>query len=1064
MRKFVWLVVLLSGVITQGFSQTLFVSQPTGGAWNLGITWDQTGCTTGCVAGVDYPGTNDVAIIAVTGTSFVSFPRSGSPSFAVKDVFIVYNVANSVRTTGLSGLVTLTINGMLAGALDDLSDVAEPTVNVFHTSVTAASMNIIFTNSNHDDPATGSVITSWGFNSPIPRVTFNPGATTLRTDNFAVRGSATVSSGTLQLNAAQELHDFTGASVLTVNSGATLNAIGSINGGSTGTLFGTVINNGTITTSGSSYLNSNTFTLSTGATLNVGFAGANQTQGWWYQSSAPSGGSLNSGSLVNYSANAIQNVAAAITYGNLALTSTVPVTKTLSGSGLAITGNLVVGSNVTFSPATQVEFTGTAAQAISGTGTLNFNGGFEVNKTSGTLTLAKALTLAADVSVTLGTLNLGDVTTTISSGADISNTGSVTSGTSGTLIISGSGTNLSGSGTVALNNLTINSVTAINNPAWSLTGNLVNNGTLTLSSTSTVTFSGGAAQSISGNAFSIGNMTVNKTAATLSVENTLELLGTLIMTNGTFDADGAGSGVFILNSDTNGDARIGAMAGGSITGNVTFERYFDNPSNRWRNLAFPVTGVTHTALQTSFPIHTNSLTYYTESTAGLVDLGWQYVNSGTLTSSRGYSAWMYNTGPITISVRGPLLKNSPSLTGSLYNFGVTYTNNVAGAPDIHDGWNFIPNPFASAINWNNAGWVKTNVNGAAAVWDIEANIYRYTDAGWDGVIAAGQAFWVQTNAASPVLTCQESVKVSTNDPIFYREAAPEDKLLIKLKSTVSEDIAAIRFRADATTEFDTQYDASKLINPIFNLSSVTRGGLSLAVNNLPKGPCASNVFLNITNIEPGSYTLKFEGLDSFHDLESAVLVDHFTNTTTTLTDKSSHVFEVSSDKASYGASRFELSFNFPQEDVVPLTISREDGVLVTNYTEATYQWFLNDVLIEAAKEASYKPTTNGNYTLEAVYKGCAMRSENITVEGMSRVYPNPVSDDLQIQVADLVPDDVTSGEIIIMSTVGSTVKQVSFSKGDLVKTIDMRDVRPGQYIVSISTKSKVFERIKLVVQ
>lgn len=1080
MRKFGWICVLLTVAVVQGFSQTTFVAVNPG-AWADGATW---GNTSPGVQGVDYPGALDDAF-----TNRQSITVSGLVT--CKNLAVSYDHPNSISGSGV-----IEITGTMAGYADDFGLPAAPVVNVFGGTLPL----FRFTALNYDgiNPfsilISGEVLGFWNSMAPFNAVSFQlaqdavvDGGDIIFAGPDELRfGVLTVSGGTAgnprQLQTGFNLTAIRATS-LVIGANTTLISEVPISGTATpihtARLTSAAIS-GTLRTS--SYLNTGAITIGATGTLETSFNGANQTQGWWHTTTNPTGAvTLTAGSTVNFNFEGSQavptrvysnlildgsgtktlNGVTAFTVSNLSILTDVTLTS-LVATARNISGNLIVDG--TWQPSLPVFFNGTGTQSISGGGTLVFNGGISKTAAS-TLTFNKALSTSG-ITHAAGSLNLGNFTTTLISG-NFSMTGTVTSGTTGTLVISTSST-LSGAGALTLNNLTINGTAVINNSSWSITGNITNSGTLTLPANSTITFTGGASQSLTGNAISVGNITVNKTSSTVSVNSNIELLGTLTMTTGTFDADGSGSGIFTLNSDTNGDARIGVMAGGSITGELTFERYFENTSNRWRNLAFPVSSVTHTELQSSFPVHTNSLSYYVEATAGDVNQGWTYVNSGTLpngpTTGRGFSAWMYNLGPTTVSVRGPLLKNTPANGGSPYNFSVTYTNNVPGAPDVHDGWNFIPNPFASAIDWDNSGWVKTNVNGAAAIWDIEANMYRYTDAGWDGVIASGQAFWVQTNAASPVLTCQEAVKVSDSDPIFYRQAAVEDKLLVKLKSAVLEDIAAIRFREDATPEFDTEYDASKLSNPVFNLSSLTRGGLSLAVNNLPKGPCASTVFLNITNIEPGTYTLSFEGLNTFNDLESITLLDHFVNTKTLLTDKNSFVFDVSSDAASFGSSRFELAFNFVQSAVEPLTISREGDRLLSNYTEGSYQWLLNGVAIENATGPSYQPATNGAYKLELVYKGCVMHSENITVEGMSRVFPNPVSGDLQIHVADLIPTGVNSGKILITSPVGASIKEISFSKDDLIKIIDMRGVRPGQYIVSISTQEKIIERVKIVVQ
>src|SRR5690606_13993775 len=114
-----------------------------------------------------------------------------------------------------------------------------------------------------------------------------------------------------------------------------------------------------------------------------------------------------------------------------------------------------------------------------------------------------------------------------------------------------------------------------------------------------------------------------------------------------------GSGVFILNSDANGDARIGPMGSGSISGNVTFERYFNNTvENRYRNFAFPITGVTVEQLENFFTIVDGSFAWYQESTLGDVDQGWQIQTAGGLAGGRAYTAGMYDIQPITIALTG----------------------------------------------------------------------------------------------------------------------------------------------------------------------------------------------------------------------------------------------------------------------------------------------------------------------------------------------------------------------------------------------------------------------------
>jgi len=1062
MKNTVFAFSIFFAIVSQGFGQPVFIAINNGN-WNGTNVWSFDGVTPiscgPCVAGTDYPGSGDIAVIAVTAGNAVTI----NGTYAVKDLYLVNNVAGTLRKSGF-GTVVFTINGQLSGADPSLDGtLVAPSVNVFQVSMSG--VRFTFTGTNIDIPSSGA-ITFWDYATPIVQSFFNPGAgNTIKVDNFSVNGAVTVQSGTLQLNSGQTIRD-AGSSSLIVNSGCTFNVFGQVNGnGATSSFFDTITNNGTIATGNSAYINSVSFTNAPLAALNVGFTGVNQTEGWWYQGNSPTIALVDSTSTVTYSANGVQNVAAGVTYGNLALTSTTSAVKSLTGSGLTIQGNLVVGSNVTSTASSQVIFSGPRQQSISGSGTLIFNGGLEIAKSTSSLTLNKPLTISGGATVTQGTFNLGNSVTTFNSG-DLNTLGTTTSGASGTLSVTGT-SNFFGAGSLTLNNLTIGGATTIGKNAWSITGNLTNGGTLTLPSTSTVTFSGTTDQTISGNAFSLGNMVVNKGATTLLNNGIVNFTGLLTMTNGTFDADGGtlgtGSGIFRLVSNASGDAAIGVITNGSIKDNVTFERFFVNSiTKRWRNIGFPVTGVTYTALGAAITLKTNSLAYYTEATAGNVEQGFSYVNSGTLPDAKGFSVWMYNNGPKTISVRGPLLKQDKST----YNYNVDYHNNGPTAADV--GWNFVANPYASPIDWNSAsGWSNKgtgHVNSVASIWDEEGNAYRLTNAG-NNIIAQGQGFWVQTNAGSPLLTSSGAVKVVNTNPDFYRKAtdAENSKLLVNLKSDDYYDVAVVQFRDDATPEFDNEFDAYKLKNPIFNITTITNGGAKLASNVMPKSVCTSNIRIDITNIDPGTYSLRFDGVSSFNDVNSISLVDHFTQNTQKLVEGKSYSFEVTADEKSFGADRFQLAFDFTDLNVTPLIV-KENNKLVSNFEEGN-QWYLNETLIAGATANRFTPTLRGAYSV-VVHEGmCDLRSEPFIVnEGLSRIFPNPASEYLKVDVYNLLSEG-SSGNILLYSTKGQLIRSEAFTAKDNLIEMDIKGLSPGPYVLTIvSGNGTIHEKSKVVIE
>jgi hypothetical protein len=1020
------------------------------GNWSAPGTWSCSGdCLTTTPTSTDDVFTNGFSVNVDVNAS-------------CKNLFVEFNIANSI-TFG-SALRTLTITGTLV-AWDSGSSLEEfPTADVISDIG-----RLSFTGVNVD-VYSPYIIYAWDPTvSDLGQTTFTLGSgnsfnlfSPISFNGASANKTVTISSGTLLPDPGAYIEAKNGGSTgvsLTINAGATLSTSDYIAGPTTTSGFSTITVNGTLTTS--SYVNATTLNIGSAGVLNSSFFGANQTEGWWYQSARPTGGTLNAASTVNFNGSTDQSVYAR-DYGHLTLSSS--GTKTVAGSGtLTINGNLTINSSSvtlnsdasssiniggnlnsegTWSPADAVNFNGTGSQSILGSGTVTFGNGLLVNKSAGILTFNKNLSVSNGITISAGTLSLGDAITTLASG-NVTNSGTITSGTSGSLLVSSTST-FNSTGSYTLNHLTVSgSGNASFGTSVAFTGNIVNNGSLSFSSTITVSFTGSSTQTISGSAFSITNMLVNKSATTLQNNGNVTLLGNLTMTTGTFDADGTGSGVFILNSDTNGDATIGNMAGGSITGSITFKRYFNNTANRWRNIGFPVTGITTTSLASSFQLNANSIGWYNESTGGNADQGW-FTISGSLPSKRGYSAYMYSLAPTTISVTGPLLVSEPAQSGSPYDFAVTYTDDIS-QPATEDGWNFVANPFACPIDWNaGSGWTKTRVNAAAAIWNSTNFVYEYSNVTWNGVVAQGQALWIQTNAASPILQCTEAVKNSSvTDPTFYRKKSTENRLLITLQNNLYKDKAVIQFLESAKLEFDPEYDAVKLKNPIFNLSTLSPEGQSFAANIMPKSFCAGSVRLNVTNIDPGAYQLYFEGVSTFQDVKYITIRDQYLNKETILSDGDVYDFQVTDEPSSYGSQRFYLKFQFNNN--LP-EISENNGTLISNYP-SNNQWFLDGHPIQGASGKTFITSSSGTYQVQVSNGKCTVASNTVTLETpVSRVYPNPVSNFVKI---DLTGCQEIKGQIEIYSMSGALVKQSSFNEKGRIKLLEIKDLIPGEYLVKV---------------
>ena len=237
---------------------------------------------------------------------------------------------------------------------------------------------------------------------------------------------------------------------------------------------------------------------------------------------------------------------------------------------------------------------------------------------------------------------------------------------------------------------------------------------------------------------------------------------------------------------------------------------------------------------------------------------------------QGYALWDYNTGTATFT--------GPVNTGAL-SIGLTRT--ASGAWDY--GWNLVGNPYPSSIDWLAAsGWTKTNVSGT---------MYLYTGSTWatfsvpgsgtnggTQYVAPGQGFFVNVNDdGSTTGTLGMDNFVRAHNPTNFFKDELNNVLKLEVAANGYTDETAIIFREDATTGFDTQYDAHKL----FSLNSAVPQIYStannfMAVNILPD---IISVAIDVKANDGESITI---AAVETSDFENVYLEDLYTGSVTNL--------------------------------------------------------------------------------------------------------------------------------------------------------------------------------------
>ncbi|MFZ4708102.1 MAG: T9SS type A sorting domain-containing protein, partial [Bacteroidales bacterium] len=324
----------------------------------------------------------------------------------------------------------------------------------------------------------------------------------------------------------------------------------------------------------------------------------------------------------------------------------------------------------------------------------------------------------------------------------------------------------------------------------------------------------------------------------------------------------------LISSSASGTASILDNSRLIVNGTATIQRYLTGNNNT----------------DNTFDFHQVSIPLNSDGTAGQFmgmylyqfdPILQDYVSIGNdpatvLNNNQGFMVFYPNTNT-TINFTGQI--NSGTFT-------------AVTATDAVDEFSLVPNPYPSAINWDAlSGWTKTNLQNAFYIWDPVSNNYVAWSGGagtaLTGNIPVGQSFFVKANAASPVLTMTNAVRVHSTQAFWKEsESIVQEVFHLNVKDNESADEMIVRFSKDASNErgfldVDKLYGAD--IAP--QLYSVTSSDDKLTINALPHS--TQTIVVPVGIEYPGSSELSFtaSGLESFESSVSIFLEDKLLNKT-----------------------------------------------------------------------------------------------------------------------------------------------------------------------------------------
>ncbi len=366
----------------------------------------------------------------------------------------------------------------------------------------------------------------------------------------------------------------------------------------------------------------------------------------------------------------------------------------------------------------------------------------------------------------------------------------------------------------------------------------------------------------------------------------------------------AGAAGLIINSSATGNGSL--IVKGYASDSVTAQCHI-TPS-RWHSFATPVSGQTTSNL---FLNHSPDvwLLKYNENTDD-----YTYISSLTqdLGDMHGWMLWLGGSSDHVFNFAGPL-RSSPLGTD----------NNMIRSSSS-TGYNFVGNPYTSAIDWDAAsGWTKTNLNNAIYIYNPDgASSHWATYVGGVGTnggsqyIAMNQGFFVQVTDGGSypgygTLKMTRDVCVHNTVQFFKNSGKDNTGEIIRLQVSAQDSLSdetVIRVHPQATADFDAQWDAHKLSDfGSDGIAIFSTANDKMAINSIPPG--TETVSIDFSGPNSTQMTVS---LTEAADFEHVFLTDNAEGITVDL-KKENYTFIY----RNYLHNRFYIHFTVTNSDDTP---------------------------------------------------------------------------------------------------------------------------------------------------
>ena len=531
---------------------------------------------------------------------------------------------------------------------------------------------------------------------------------------------------------------------------------------------------------------------------------------------------------------------------------------------------------------------------------------------------------------------------------------------------------------------------------------------------------------------SLKNVTLNRTGATLTLGNQLNLIGALVPTAGTFASAGNLTLVATSATVTAYIGTIGATA--SVTGNVTVQAYEAGGTTGWTLMGSPgLTGRTMNDWSNNFFVTCpscpdgdgsaqnsgstfTSIDAYSETAGGLMSAAPRYISISSSTDpiNVGQGYWVYlgngasTTTDIVLSMTGAVNQGNVSLP-------LTITNSGGGTNATDHGYNLLANPYPAPISWALLRAGNAKVSATMYVYNPDLNGYA-TYISTSGVsspaigsggigdkIPAGQGFYVKISAAT-TLTAKETNKAASNQQLLrmsnsgqvQQTASTSQPMLFRLQASGNsmKNETVVYFDPNGSVYYSPDYDAISLgVDPGFLGITSSLSDTAYTIKGLP--PLTQNVSIPVktTTGITGSYQITAADLQNLPSGACIRLHDNYMNIDWDLRTGPYNCTLNDTETV----ARFVLNITIdPSLSVAgnsqnPTCVNSANGYMVASATSGSAPWnyYWKDANSHIIKTSLNKTTADtllntnaGNYSVDITTPGsCNNGTVSFTLQG-----------------------------------------------------------------------------------